>query len=148
MRIIAIGRLKPGPESALIERYRARIRPRLDITELAEARGSPAEIRRKEGDAILAALDGRAKLLALHPGGEILSSEGFASLLTRLLDSGSDIAFAIGGAEGLDAAVLSRAAARISFGPMIWPHMLARVMLSEQIFRARSIAAGHPYHRA
>ncbi len=69
-------------------------------------------------------------------------------MLTRWLDSGRIVCFVIGGAEGLDAKVLDRADAVLSLGALTWPHLLARVMLAEQLFRARAIAANHPYHRA
>jgi 23S rRNA (pseudouridine1915-N3)-methyltransferase len=69
-------------------------------------------------------------------------------MLDRWLEAGKPVCFLIGGAEGFDARVLARADATLSLGPQTWPHMLARVMLAEQIFRARAISAGHPYHRA
>jgi 23S rRNA (pseudouridine1915-N3)-methyltransferase len=69
-------------------------------------------------------------------------------MLDRWLAAGKPVCFVIGGAEGLDARVLARADATLSLGPQTWPHLLARVMLAEQIFRARAISAGHPYHRA
>jgi 23S rRNA (pseudouridine1915-N3)-methyltransferase len=69
-------------------------------------------------------------------------------MLGRWLQTGKPVCFVVGGAEGLDAKVVERAGAKLSLGPLTWPHMLARVMLAEQIFRARAIAAGHPYHRA
>ena len=75
-------------------------------------------------------------------------SIGFAALLERWLGLSRPLCFLIGGAEGLDAFVLARADARLSLGPLTWPHMLARIMLAEQLFRARAIVTGHPYHRA
>ncbi len=74
-------------------------------------------------------------------------SAGLAALVERWLGMGRPVCFLIGGAEGLDAPVLRRADHVLSFGAMTWPHMLARVMLAEQLYRARSIASGHPYHR-
>ena len=71
-----------------------------------------------------------------------------ARLLTGWLETARPVCFVIGGAEGLEARVLARADAVLSFGPQTWPHLLVRVMLAEQLFRARAIAAGHPYHRA
>jgi 23S rRNA (pseudouridine1915-N3)-methyltransferase len=147
MRIIAVGRMRDGPEAELVARYRARIRPALDVTELPEARGAPAEIRRREGAAMLAALPSPATAVALDLGGDAPTTEALAALLDRWLLA-RPVCFLIGGAEGLDAAVLSRAHHVLSLGRMTWPHMLVRAMLAEQIFRARSISAGHPYHRA
>lgn len=148
MRLIAIGRLRDGPEAALFARYAARIRPRLDVTELAEARGSPAEIKRREGAALLAALPAGAWAVALDQAGTQHPSAAFATLLERWLAEQRPLCFLIGGAEGLDAAVIERADHLLSLGAMTWPHLLARVMLAEQIYRARAITAGHPYHRS
>jgi 23S rRNA (pseudouridine1915-N3)-methyltransferase len=148
MQLIAVGRLRAGPEADLFERYNARLRPKLTVTEIREAQGSPAEIKRREGAALLAALPTQAFAVALDLGGEAPPSERLASLLEQWLGSARPVCFLIGGAEGLDAAVVARADYRLSLGPMTWPHFLVRPMLAEQLFRARSIAAGHPYHRA
>ncbi len=129
-------------------RYTARTRPAVIVTEVAEGRGSAGEIRRREATTLLAALPTNALAVALDLDGEAPDTEGFAGRLGLWLESGRGVCFLIGGAEGLDRAVLDRADALLSLGRMTWPHMLARVMLAEQIFRARSIAAGHPYHRA
>ncbi len=105
------------------------------------------EIRRREAAAMLAALPANALAVALDLDGEALDTESFAARLTHWLESGRPICFLIGGAEGLDRCVLDRAEAKLSLGRLTWPHMLARAMLAEQIYRARSLAAGHPYHR-
>jgi 23S rRNA (pseudouridine1915-N3)-methyltransferase len=148
-RLLAVGRLRAGPEAALFAEYNGRLRPPLSVTEIAEARGgAPAEIRRREGAAILAALPPGALLVALDLGGAAPSSEAFAALWTRWDESGRTPCFAVGGAEGLDPAVLAAAHHRLSLGPLTWPHMLVRVLLAEQLFRAQAIRAGHPYHRA
>ena len=148
MRLIAVGRMKPGPEAALFARYNARLRPALDVVEVPEGRGAPAEIKRREAAALLAALPATALAVALDGGGLAPDSPGLASLLERWLGSSRPVCFLIGGAEGLDAAVLARADAALSLGALTWPHMLVRPLLAEQLFRARAIASGHPYHRA
>ncbi|MCX7685228.1 MAG: 23S rRNA (pseudouridine(1915)-N(3))-methyltransferase RlmH [Acetobacteraceae bacterium] len=145
--MIAAGRLKSGPEAALFAAWNARLRPPLAVVEVAEGRGSPAEIRRREGAAILAALPERAFAVALDLGGEAPGSEGFARMLGRWRGLGRRLAFLVGGAEGLDPAVLARADQRLSLGPMTWPHLLVRSLLAEQLFRAEAILSGHPYHR-
>jgi 23S rRNA (pseudouridine1915-N3)-methyltransferase len=117
------------------------------MVEIAEARGSAVEKRRREAAALLAALPAAAFVVALDLGGKAPDSESFAALLARWLDAGRPVAFVIGGAEGLDASVLARADYVLSLGRLTWPHLLVRVMLAEQLFRARAIAAGHPYHR-
>ncbi|MBK1662733.1 23S rRNA (pseudouridine(1915)-N(3))-methyltransferase RlmH [Paracraurococcus ruber] len=143
-----MGRLKPGPELALFEHYNARLRPPFAVTELPEARGSAAEVRRREGAALLAALPEGAWLVALDLGGQAPASEALAALAARWEDTGRALAFAIGGAEGLDPAVLARADHRLSLGPLTWPHFLVRGLLAEQWYRVQAIRAGHPYHRA
>ncbi len=147
MRLIAIGRLSRGAEADLFADYAARLRPALEIREIAPAAGSPAEIRKREGAALLAALGTRDVAVALDMGGSQIGSEAFAAMLQSWLDSGRRPAFIIGGAEGLAEAVTGRAQFVLSLGAMTWPHMLVRVMLVEQIFRAQCIASGHPYHR-
>lgn len=148
VRLIAVGRLGRLPEAALFARYAARLRPPLALTELADGRGSAAEIRRREADAMLAALPAAAFAVALDLGGAAPGSEGLAALLPRWRAANRPVCFLIGGAEGLDARVLARADAVLSLGPFTWPHALARAMLAEQLYRAQAIASGHPYHRA
>jgi 23S rRNA (pseudouridine1915-N3)-methyltransferase len=132
----------------LVARYAGRVRPAMALTEVAEGRGSAIEIRRREAAGLLAALPAHAFAVALDLGGEAPDTATFAARLVAWLEMGRPLCFLIGGAEGLDRAVLDRADHVLSLGRLTWPHMLARVMLAEQIFRARSIAAGHPYHRA
>jgi 23S rRNA (pseudouridine1915-N3)-methyltransferase len=148
MRLIAVGRLRTGPEAELFERYTTRLRPALSVTEIAEARGAEGEIKRREGEAILAALPAGAFAVALDLGGKAPDSAAFAALLERWEAGGRVPHFLIGGAEGLSATVMARADHALSLGPLTWPHMLVRVMLAEQLYRAQAIRAGHPYHRA
>lgn len=148
MRLIAVGRQRPGPEAELFARYNARLRPGLTVTEVLDGHGAPAEIKRREGEALLAALPAQALAVALDGGGACPGSEGLARLLERWLSAGRTACFLVGGAEGLDGPVLARAEHALSLGPMTWPHMLVRPMLAEQLYRAQSILAGHPYHRA
>ena len=143
-----MGRLRGGPEADLYARYAARIRPALTLTEIPEASGAPAEVKRREGAALLAALPANALVVALDLGATAPDSETFATLLERWLATGREPCFLIGGAEGLDAPVIARADHVLSLGALTWPHFLVRPMLAEQIFRARAIATGHPYHRA
>jgi 23S rRNA (pseudouridine1915-N3)-methyltransferase len=143
-----VGRLKPGPERALFEQHAARLRPTPAVVELPEAQGAnAAEIRRREGAALLAALPAGAFAVALDLGGAAPGSEGFAALLERWEATARPLAFLIGGAEGLDPAVLGRADHLLSLGPMTWPHFLVRGLLAEALYRAQAIRAGHPYHR-
>jgi len=148
MRLIAVGRLRQGAEAELFARYAARLRPALAVTEIAEARGAPSEAKRREGEQMLAALPAGAFAVALDLGGAAPDSAGFAALLERWEAGGRAPHFLVGGAEGLGAAILGRADHVLSLGPLTWPHMLVRVMLAEQLYRAQAIRSGHPYHRA
>lgn len=148
IRIIAIGRMRAGPEAEFFTRYATRIRPKLDLMELTEATGAPAEVKRREGAALLAALPRNAYVVALDQDGATPDSLALAALLEKWLGLARPVCFLIGGAEGLDGAVTARADSLLSLGRLTWPHMLARVMLVEQLYRARMIATGHPYHRA
>jgi 23S rRNA (pseudouridine1915-N3)-methyltransferase len=147
MQLIAIGRLRGGPEAELFDRYNARLRPRLTVVELPEERGTSTVIKRKEGAALLAALPREAFVVPLDQGGPAIDTETFARRLGLWLASSRPVCFLIGGAEGLDASVIRRADYTLSLGAMTWPHFLARAMLVEQLFRSQAIAQGHPYHR-
>ncbi len=118
------------------------------MTEIADARGSALEIKRREAAGLLAAIPPGAWAVALDLGGRVTGSAALAAQLTGWRDAGRSLAFVIGGAEGLDASVLARADHVLSLGALTWPHLLVRVMLAEQLFRAQAIASGHPYHRA
>ena len=118
------------------------------MIEIADGRGSASEIKRREADAILAAVPENALAVALDLGPTAPRSEAFSAQLTGWMETGKPLAFIIGGAEGLEARVIKRANHVLSLGPLTWPHMLVRVMLIEQLYRARMIAAGHPYHRS
>ncbi len=157
MTIAAVGRLKAGPDRALVERYVERATQAgrsqgltLALRELAEGRSAqPAARMREEADGLLAAVPADGALVALDERGENLSSTDFADRLAALRDRGTrDLVFSIGGADGLDPAVRQRADLLLSFGRMTWPHQIVRLMLAEQIYRAVTILAGHPYHRA
>jgi 23S rRNA (pseudouridine1915-N3)-methyltransferase len=149
-RVLAIGRLRRGPELALAALYAGRVVPPPAIVELEVRQRLPAAaLKVREGELILAALPARSRLVALDRRGKMWSSEAFAERLAEWRDRGlGELAFAVGGAEGLDDAVLDRAASTLSLGPMTWPHLLVRGMLLEQLYRAQQILAGHPYHRA
>jgi 23S rRNA (pseudouridine1915-N3)-methyltransferase len=148
MNLIAIGRLRAGPELELFERYNTRMRPKLTVTELPEERGAPSVVKRKETAALLAALPKDAFVVAMDLGGKPLTSEAFAARLQDWSMLGKPLCFLIGGAEGLDQPVIARADFVLSLGAMTWPHFLVRPLLAEQLYRAQAIAQSHPYHRA
>jgi 23S rRNA (pseudouridine1915-N3)-methyltransferase len=151
IKLICVGRLGSSPEAGLARAYAERasaagralgLAP-VEIVEVAARKaGKPAE-----AEAILAQADG-ARLIACDEHGNSFSSRDFAARIAALRDDGvRQLAFAIGGADGLDRLVREAAAEVVSFGPATWPHALARVMLAEQIYRAVSILGGAPYHR-
>jgi len=150
---VAVGRLRGGPEAELVADYLARFDRAARPFGLGPARLVEVEARRSGGppeEAMLidAALPSGALLAALDERGTQFSSPEFAALLRRLADSGTrDLAIAVGGADGLAPELRDRARHVLSFGRLVWPHMLARVMLAEQLYRAAAILAGAPYHR-
>ena len=157
LAIIAAGRLKPGPERTLADDYFKRAEglgrgcgiSRIAVTEFNESQASSAALRlAEEGRQMVAALPSKGFAVALDERGKALTSADFASLLRRQLEGGvADMAFLIGGPDGHAPAIREQAGLTMSFGPMTWPHRLVRVMLLEQIYRAITILAGHPYHR-
>jgi 23S rRNA (pseudouridine1915-N3)-methyltransferase len=132
----------------MFARYAARIKPELALREFDDGHGAAAEIKRREAVLLLGAVAAGDFVVALDSGGTAPDSVELAGLLRRWTETGRKIAFMIGGADGLDGSVIARADAVISFGKLTWPHMLARAMLAEQVYRAQMILAGHPYHRA
>ena len=148
-RLLAIGKLRSGPLKELQDLYAGRIFPPVAIQEIEERRRLPvAQLKQREGELLLGALPAHVPLIALDERGSAWSSRALADRIAAWRDQGTgELAFAIGGAEGLDPAVLRRAEAVLSLGPMTWPHLLARGMLLEQLYRAQQILAGHPYHR-
>jgi 23S rRNA (pseudouridine1915-N3)-methyltransferase len=160
MRLIvaAVGRLKEGPERALLERYAERLAPlakRLGLGPVAwhetgESRaGGVARRRDEEGAALLRLAREADFIVALDERGKELGSEAFARLLAEKRDGGAKVAaLLIGGPDGLGEAVRAAAHLRLSLGPMTLPHGLARIVLAEQLYRAATILSGHPYHRA
>lgn len=155
--ILAVGRMKDGPERELTARYIERTQQSgkplglagPSVTELPESRERNAQARkREEGRSILAQLPDRAVLVALDERGQSLSSESFARKIGQWrADNRPALALVIGGADGLDDEVRSCADLVLSFSPMTWPHQIVRIMAAEQLYRATTILSGHPYHR-
>ncbi len=153
VHICAVGRLKAGPEKALIDDYVQRFErsgralgfTALTLHEVEDKKGGGMEA---EAVLLERALPKGATLACLDERGKLVSSPEFAERLAGWRDTGSqDVAFVIGGADGIAPSLRAKADFSLSFGKMVWPHMLARVMLSEQLYRAASILAGAPYHR-
>jgi 23S rRNA (pseudouridine1915-N3)-methyltransferase len=156
--VVAIGRLKKGPERELAERYRERFDDigrklgfrGLEIHEIPESRAGDAATRiSEEAAAISAVISAKSVLVALDERGDNIDSAAFAGHLGRWRDeAAANTIFAIGGADGLSPDLRRMAKLRIAFGSATWPHQMVRVMLLEQIYRAATILTGHPYHRA
>jgi 23S rRNA (pseudouridine1915-N3)-methyltransferase len=155
--IAAVGRLKDGPERELAARYaeraaqtgRALALGPVEFREIPESRAKrPEDRKREEATALAPVFAAGAVLVALDETGKTLSSSEFAERLGRWRDDGApSVQFVIGGADGLDPALVKSAALVLGFGRMTWPHQIVRVLLAEQIYRAATILAGHPYHR-
>ena len=156
--VLAVGRLKAGPERELCDRYLGRARtvgPKVGlrgflVEEVAEGReGRAADRTASEGSALSVRLREGDRVVCLDAGGELIDSEGFAAALTK--DAAASVArtvFVIGGPDGLGPKILEKSDRRLSFGRMTLPHQLVRVMLAEQLYRATTMLSGHPYHRA
>jgi 23S rRNA (pseudouridine1915-N3)-methyltransferase len=156
--VISIGRLKQGPERELTERYRGRFDDigrklgfrRLELHEIPESRARDTATRMaEEAAAISAAIPEKSGLVALDERGDNIDSATFARHLGRWRDeSVANTIFVIGGADGLSPDLRRKAKLTLAFGSATWPHQMVRIMLLEQIYRAATILAGHPYHRA
>ena len=152
IQICAVGRLRAGPELELISDYLNRFEKAgrglglgpAQITEIEDRKGP-----QQENERLAKAVPDGAYKVALDERGRALTSPQFADLLARQRDQGrASVCFVIGGADGLPVNLRDACDMSLSFGTMVWPHMLARVMLAEQIYRASQILNGTPYHRA
>lgn len=154
VRIAAVGRLRAGPEQALVDDYLQRFSRTGRNLGLAFDGVTEVEDRKQGGPGaearlLRAAIPDASLLWMLDERGRMMTSPDFAAALATERDgAGRDVTLVIGGADGIDPAFRDRADRTLSFGQMVWPHMLARVMLSEQLYRAATILAGTPYHRA
>jgi len=156
--VISIGRLKQGPERELSERYRERFDDigrklgfrGLEINEIPESRARDAATRiNEEAAAISAAIPAKSVLVALDERGNNIDSAAFARHLGHWRDQqATNTIFIIGGADGLSPELRGKAKLTMAFGSATWPHQMVRIMLLEQVYRAATILAGHPYHRA
>ncbi len=154
VRVLAIGGRPRSWVADAWDQYARRLPPawRIDLVEVAGARRSARqpddEVRTAEAEKIRGVLRRDERVVALDERGRLLDSRGFAGRLSDWLGGSRDIAFVIGGADGLDAALLAAADFRWSLSPLTLPHEMVRAVLAEQLYRASTIIAGHPYHRA
>ena len=155
--VIAIGHGRGTSEGSLVEEFITRAQkmgkglgfPAVAVEELAVSKARDATLRMKEeGERLADRVPDGAHVVLLDAKGKGMTSEDFAEFLGALRDAGTrDLAFVIGGPDGLGPLPGKKSGRSLAFGPQTWPHLLARVLLSEQIYRAMTILAGHPYHR-
>ena len=136
LHIVARGRIGRSPEAELVDRYVKRLTWPVRLTELPDSGGRMPPV------------EGQTRVVMLDETGEMLGSRVFADRLGKWRDEGvRETRFLIGAADGFDDAERANADLLLSFGRATWPHLLARAMLAEQLWRATSILANHPYHR-
>lgn len=152
VHLVAVGRLRAGAEKDLLSDYLDRFDKTgrnmglgpVSVSEVEAKKSSMAE----EALLLERAIPKGAHIITLDERGKLMTSPEFANMIANVRDQGQgDLAFVIGGADGIDPSLRAKADRSLSFGKMVWPHMLARVMLSEQLYRAATILAGGPYHR-
>ena len=147
--IVSVGRMKKGPERDLCDLYAKRLKWSFILEEVEEKNPlRPNEIKKKEAELLMDKVPEGALLIAMDQNGDSLSSAEFAEKINDWQNQGiRNLAVVIGGSNGLDSTILNKANKKIALGKMTWPHMLARVMLLEQLYRAQSILGKHPYHK-
>ncbi|MCP4183492.1 MAG: 23S rRNA (pseudouridine(1915)-N(3))-methyltransferase RlmH [Hyphomicrobiales bacterium] len=157
LKISAIGKLKTGPEQELFSRYfkRAQVSgaklgfSSISHQEFPESRNSLVQIRKQQEGELLSPIENKKSvLMVFDENGKDFTSARFAKLLAHQRDQGNrELIMTLGGPDGLDQKLLNNASYSVRFGPMTWPHQIARILLAEQLYRAMTILAGHPYHR-
>lgn len=149
LTFLSVGKDRSGLFAPGVDEYSKRLTHthKVQLVELPESRASGQKAKEEEGAALLKKLGPRDALVALDERGKLLSSVDFAKWLGRQQDSGRDVAFVIGGDEGLSDEVRARATLVLSLSAMTLPHRLARLVLVEQVYRAFSILRGEPYHK-
>lgn len=150
MRILiaSIGKFRSGPEKELFAQYAARLPWKLELKELdIKKTMEPPRRMQEEARLLLAATEGYGRRMLLDERGKTLSSREFSAQLRDWRDAGESVAFLIGGADGVTPEIRKCADMMLSFGRLSWPHLLARGLLAEQLYRAHTLMAGHPYHR-
>lgn len=150
INLIALGLLKEGPEHDLLQKYTKRLQWKLTFKQLVVKKNlTGEELKAAEANLIRGALVANMPLIALDECGPSITSHQFAQKIQKFQLAGiSELNFCIGGADGLAESIREQATWQLSFGALTWPHMLVRVMLVEQLYRAQQILAGHPYHKA
>ncbi|MGI9418262.1 MAG: 23S rRNA (pseudouridine(1915)-N(3))-methyltransferase RlmH [Geminicoccaceae bacterium] len=149
IHLLTVGRDRRGPTAELVATYLKRCPWKIELIEIPQQnRGEPERRRREEAEKIRQSLPPGAAIAILDERGDDLTSRKFAERIERFSEEGRPaLAFIIGGADGLDPALVAEADLRLAFGRAVWPHRLVKAMLAEQLYRASTILSGHPYHR-
>jgi 23S rRNA (pseudouridine1915-N3)-methyltransferase len=158
LSVIAVGSMRGCPEGALVEDFIHRAMqmgrnmgfPAVEVEEVPVSRARDVKSRMaEEADKLTARVPPGAHIVLLDARGKGMTSEDFAEMLGALRDAGTkNLCFVVGGPDGLAPLPGKKPGRSLAFGPQTWPHLLVRAMLAEQIYRAMTILAGHPYHRA
>lgn len=148
IKIVCVGTLKKSPELDLIQEYLRRSKWKINFKELPSRSDLTGDSLKEAEAKLILEQAQNLPLIALDERGDIPTSRQFAQIFQDFQNKGlSQVALCIGGADGLHQSVRDQASAVISFGRLTWPHMLVRVLLAEQLYRAQQILSGHPYHR-
>jgi len=147
IKLLCTNKLKSGPEFEMIKKLHLQIRWPLDILEFQSKKKLPHDITKDETDFFQKNTSDQATLIILDEHGKDIKSIAFANMIQSELDHAQKLCFIIGGANGIAPQIKQKATYSLSFGKATWPHLLCRVMLIEQIYRAQSILNNHPYHR-
>ncbi|CCQ75153.1 23S rRNA (pseudouridine(1915)-N(3))-methyltransferase RlmH [Magnetospira sp. QH-2] len=150
MAIVAVGRFGSGhgEERSLFERYARRLPFPLELREVEEKKRLPPDkLKAREAELLLGAVPDGSLIIALDEKGKSLTTRGFAERYEQWRHMGRDVAFVIGGADGLHDRVRKKADLLLCLGTMTWPHLMVRALVAEQVYRAHCILTGHPYHR-
>lgn len=146
--IVAVGKNTSRPIKEICAEYQKRLKWSVSVHEIQIKDRNPSLQKEKECSALLKKIDNDTIVIALDETGENISSQQFSSYISKQQNNGhNNIAFIIGGADGLNDEIRSRSNKLLSFGRLTWPHMMVRALLMEQIYRAQQIISGHPYHR-
>ena len=146
--VLAVGKLKKGPLFELFNEYEKKIKWNFQLHEIESKYRDSKTMQDDENRRLLNLTSNSAFIIALDERGDGLKSLDFAQTIENLQNNGEQhIQFILGGSDGLQDKIRNKANMLLSFGQQTWPHMLARIMLVEQIYRAQQILVGHPYHR-
>ncbi len=148
INIVSIGQFKNSEYKPIFFNYISKLPWEVKLTELKPYKHKNQQLRKeKDSDKLIEKVNENQIIISLDKSGNTITSEEFTQLITQQKQDNKNISFLIGGADGISASCLKKSNIIISFGKMTWPHLLARLLLAEQLYRASSIISNHPYHR-